>query len=321
MSPTARQVVVAVSCTVLIFGVPILLVANAGDVGYGLGLFLYAPFATATAAALFSSLGRTPSMRRAMVTACTVNGLLVLAFLGFALEGLICILMTLPLLGVATVVGAATGFVLQSCLGGDGPRVVIGVALVALSPVVTGAEATMQSELAMRKVKTSIVVQAPIQRVWECVIEFPEIESPPEWYFTKGIAYPIRARIVGRGVGAIRYCEFSTGAFVEPITEWNEPVRLAFDVSQSPAPLEEWNPWATFIGWDVHPPHLSHTLDSRRGQFDLEDLGGGRTRLTGTTWYTVDLAPVSYWEMWSDAIIHRIHLRVLEHIGRVAATP
>lgn len=32
--------------------------------------------------------------------------------------------------------------------------------------------------------------------------------------------------------GAIRYCEFSTGVFVEPITvRWEESSRLSFDVS------------------------------------------------------------------------------------------
>ena len=50
----------------------------------------------------------------------------------------------------------------------------------------------------------------------------------------------------------------------------------------------------------------------------LEPLPGGRTRLTGTTWYTFDMAPTWYWTLWSDAILHAVHRRVLEHVGRVA---
>jgi len=57
---------------------------------------------------------------------------------------------------------------------------------------------------------------------------------------------------------------------------------------------------------------------SRRGQFLLEPLPGGRTRLEGTTWYTHDLFPTVYWGLWSDAIIHRIHGRVLRHVQRLA---
>jgi hypothetical protein len=28
--------------------------------------------------------------------------------------------------------------------------------------------------------------------------------------------------------------------------------------------------------------------------------------------------PASYWQWWSDMIIHRIHMRVLRHIQRLA---
>jgi hypothetical protein len=30
------------------------------------------------------------------------------------------------------------------------------------------------------------------------------------------------------------------------------------------------------------------------------------------------MAPETYWKVWSDAIIHRIHLRVLQHLQRLA---
>jgi len=43
-------------------------------------------------------------------------------------------------------------------------------------------------------------------------------------------------------------------------------------------------------------------------------LPGGRTRLEGATWYQHTMWPAAYWHLWSDYIIHKIHLRVLEHI-------
>ena len=52
----------------------------------------------------------------------------------------------------------------------------------------------------------------------------------------------------------------------------------------------------------------------RWGQFQLMELPGGRTRLEGTTWYRNAIWPSAYWRVWSDYIIHRIHMRVLEHI-------
>ena len=71
----------------------------------------------------------------------------------------------------------------------------------------------------------------------------------------------------------------------------------------------------------VHPPHLDGTLCSTRGEFRLVPLAGDRTRLEGRTWYEFDMFPYTYWTLWSDLMIHRIHRRVLKHIRRLSETP
>jgi len=111
----------------------------------------------------------------------------------------------------------------------------------------------------------------------------------------------------------VRHCEFSTGSFVEPITVWQPAERLAFDVAAQPPPMHELSPYR-----HVHPPHLDGYLRCRRGEFRLLPLAGGRTRLEGSTWYEFEMYPQDYWTLWSDAAIHRIHRRVLEHIKRLA---
>ena len=65
--------------------------------------------------------------------------------------------------------------------------------------------------------------------VWPRVIAFAPMDAPRDLIFRAGVAYPVRAYIDGAGVGATRYCVFSTGAFVEPITRWEPGVALAFD--------------------------------------------------------------------------------------------
>jgi hypothetical protein len=47
-------------------------------------------------------------------------------------------------------------------------------------------------------------------------------------------------------------------------------------------------------------------------------MANNRTLLEGTTWYRHGLWPAEYWRWWSDAIIHRIHMRVLTHIRTLA---
>jgi hypothetical protein len=116
-------------------------------------------------------------------------------------------------------------------------------------------------------------------------------------------------------VGAVRYCEFSTGAFVEPITAWDAPGRLAFDVVEQAPPLREWSLYR-----NVYAPHLDGFFRTTKGEFRLTELSGGRTRLEGRTWYSVRMQPQIYWTVISDAIVHRIHDRVLRHIKVEAET-
>jgi hypothetical protein len=100
---------------------------------------------------------------------------------------------------------------------------------------------------------------------------------------------------------------------VEPITAWDEPRRLAFDVTHQPHTMKELSPYR-----HVYAPHLGGTLQSRRGEFVLVELPGGRTRLEGRTWYDFAMSPQPYWNLWSDSIIHAIHRRVLDHIQRLS---
>lgn len=63
---------------------------------------------------------------------------------------------------------------------------------------------------ALTSVTTSIEINASPEAVWKNVVEFPELTAPTELIFKSGVAYPTSAKIVGSGVGAIRYCNFTT---------------------------------------------------------------------------------------------------------------
>jgi hypothetical protein len=84
-------------------------------------------------------------------------------------------------------------------------------------------------------------------------------------------------------------------------------------VTEQPEPMFELTPYR-----HIHPPHLDGAFRSTRGEFRLVELPGGRTRLEGRTWYRLEIYPHAYWTVWTDWIVHRIHLRVLRHIERLA---
>lgn len=274
---------------------------------YGLGLFVGTPFAMGMIAAVAHGSSQPRSRYECLQAALLSLVLYGIGMLLFALEGVLCLVMALPLGLALAWFGAELGYRIQErpVRWAPSPPLVLLLWL----PLLMGAERTTGPEPSIFHVTTSIDIDAPPDAVWHQVVAFREIPPPTELLFRAGIAYPVRAEIFGHGKGAVRHCVFSTGSFVEPITEWDEPRRLAFDVAENPPPMRE----ASFYD-RVHAPHLDGFFVSQRGEFLLQPLDEGHTRLVGTTWYRHGLWPELYWKLWSDAILHRIHLRVLRHI-------
>ena len=275
---------------------------------YGWGLFVGIPFLSGLLSATVYGYHEPRSLASCVSVAMTSVVLASLLLVGLAIEGVICIAMAAPLAAGIAALGGLVGYGLQR----HGPRArasgAYSVAILAL-PLLLGAEAATGPTPELIAVRTSVVIAAPPEVVWQHVVSFSALPPPDELVFRTGIAYPQTAVIEGQGVGAIRRCRFSTGDFVEPITTWDEPRLLAFSVASQPAPMRELSPWG-----GIHPPHLDGFLRSRRGEFRLRRLPGGRTLLTGTTWYENRMWPAPYWRLWSDDLIHRIHRRVLEHV-------
>lgn len=271
---------------------------------YGLAVFMGTPFVIGLATAYFLRRRYPASLRETLeVVAMTI---LLVAGAAFAVgfEGAVCLLMVAPLGLAVALLGGIVGRYLA--LIGEAP--VRGAVLISvLLPGGASLEGA-RPQARLREVVTEVVVNAPAESVWTGVVTFSPIPEPTSALFRLGVAYPIRAEIDGSGVGATRYCVFSTGPFVEPVTAWEPGRRLRFDVVASPDPLRELSPWP------VSPPHLVGYLVPRSGEFRLVSLPDGRTRLEGSTWYEQRLRPEGYWVLFSDYVIGRIHERVLGHI-------
>jgi uncharacterized membrane protein YhaH (DUF805 family) len=276
---------------------------------YGNALFVGSPFVVGAAAAYVLERRVPTTFGQSQLVAQAALALSGLAFLLFALEGVICLLMAWPIAALMAVPGAWLG----RQIGRLPPRRFATVSplwILAVAWPLLMASEPRPAPPELRAVSTRIVIQAPAEKVWQNVIDFPELPPPSKLIFALGVAYPQRARLEGRGVGAVRYCEFSTGPFVEPITAWDPPRRLAFDVASQPYPLREISPYRV-----VDAPHLDGFLQSRRGEFLLRPTVDGGTEVIGTTWYEVHIFPQAYWQLYADAIIHAIHERVLEHVA------
>lgn len=274
---------------------------------YAIGLFIWLPIVLGASATIIYGYKNEVTKRALRLNAFLTLGIFCLGLLTFAFEGIICIAMAAPIGLFFTWVGYLIGYqIIKNKTVGDAPTAM--VLLFISVPGVMGFEYVTNDSEHIRSVTTTIEINALAETVWKNVVVFPQLDEPTEFIFKTGIAYPINAQIDGQGVGAIRHCNFSTGSFVEPITVWDEPRLLKFDVTDQPEPMKELSPF------DIHPNHLHGYWVSKQGQFKLTQLPNGHTLLEGTTWYVNKIKPDFYWTIWSDNIVHTIHQRILRHI-------
>jgi hypothetical protein len=302
---------IAVICSTLV-GVILGVLATWQMRNYTTWLFLGLPFLMGFLAAWLHGLARPRKLRESFAAAYLTLAITSAVLLSIAVEGIICLGMAAPIALCEATIGAWIAHSIQRTSGptgsGNGP---VAVACLTLPLLILIESLSIISPIEFA-VTSYVAIDASPEIVWRHVISFQELPPPHEWIFRLGIAYPERAEIDGSGVGALRHCIFSTGEFLEPITTWDEPNRLGFDVIRQPDPLSELSPYR-----NLRPPHMNGYFASHRGEFRLCRIGSG-TMLFGTTWYSNRMEPQLYWKLWSGGLIHRIHLRVLEQIKREA---
>ena len=231
------------------------------------------------------------------------------ALIGFAFEGLICLILATPLIAIMGAVGAALG----ACLADLGRRGrVTTIAGVAFIPILLAAEAVLPPHADFDAVEFTDVA-APPSAVWDAVVHMGPIPDAPAAPFRWGLAYPMSGEIQGTGVGSIRRGIFSTGVAYERVTEWVPDRKLSFVVLSDPPTMNELSPYT-----HVNAPHdigYFHTIDAR---FTLTPLPDGGTRLTLATRHDLDLEPALYWTPIAEWAVHVNKVRVLAHFRQQA---
>ncbi len=212
-------------------------------------------------------------------------------------EGAFCLFLASPLFYGLILAGASIGRV---WFRQDASKLRICV-LPLLAVLVAGEPAWRTDSEAV--VADEIVIRASPERVWQAVTSFPEIPAAADfWLFRLGLPYPMATTSAGDFVGADRRCIFSRGAvFVETVAEIVPREKLTFEI----------------VGLPPDPELIGH-LTPHRGQFLLHDNCDGTTTLTGTTWYTLHVRPLWYFDASTRHIFRAVHLRVMEDVRRRA---
>jgi hypothetical protein len=281
---------------------------------YGWGLFIGVPFCLGLFSVLVYGYHAPRSYGSCIAIACfsvLVAGALLVAL---AIEGIFCIAMAMPVVFPLAMVGGSIGYFLQRRPGALAAAPGAYLIVLVIAPMIMGAEAFGPQIPPIYEVRTQIEIAAPPALVWQRLVTFPALPPPKEWPFRLGIAFPIRSQLHGEGVGARRECQFSSGQFAEPIVGWEENRRLRFTIAQAPLLMEEWSPWG-----HISTRHIDeHYFRAHDAEFTLTPLANGNTLLTGVSRYENWMWPSAYWRLWTDAIVHDIHLRVFRFVKETA---
>lgn len=271
---------------------------------YGWGLFFVAPLSIGLSTAYLANRGRENSENATFTVTLGALALGGLALIGFALEGVMCLVIASPLIAFMGLIGAFIG----RALARRGRRTQTSTAMsVAFTPLFIIAEAMFPPKAGFTSVE-SIDVAAPSAAVWDSIVHMGPIPGAPSIPFRWGLAYPVRGRIFGSGVGAIRQGVFSTGIAYERVTRWEPDRRLDFIVLSDPPSMRELSPYA-----HVNAPHVSGYFRTLDASFTITPLASGKTRLSLATRHELDLEPALYWLPIAQWATHANKVRVLDH--------
>ncbi|CAH0353711.1 MAG: SRPBCC family protein [Sphingobium sp.] len=271
---------------------------------YGWGLFVMTPFLVGMTTGFLANRRRSISFGQTSMLVMGAAGIGSLALILLALEGMLCILMAAPLGGIVAIVGGGLGRA-AARFGRKKDQPLMSLAFL---PALFALEAAMPP-VAPIATHEAVDIAAPPSAVWHALTDSSPIASGPGIVGVSGLAYPIRGRLVGAGVGAVRLGEFSTGVARERVTQWQPERRLAFTVVEQPPAMEEMSPYRK-----VHAPHVRGYFDTGETRFDLEPLANGGTRLTARATHILKMDPVLYWEPVARWAIHLNVMRVLRDI-------
>ncbi len=289
-------VVVAVAVSALTMG------------AYGWGLFVATPFLVGLITGFLVNRGHVRSMAETFGAVAAAGMLGTLALLMLALEGLMCVILILPLAAILALAGGAIGRAAAKRLV-DPRQPFYGLAAL---PLIFLADAAMPPEVPI-DTHAAVTIAAPPEAVWASLTADRPVAEAPGLVGLAGLAYPIASRIVGTGEGARRIGRFSTGTADERITIWQPGRALAFRVVRQPPAMEEMSPYRK-----LHTPHLIGYFDTGETRFDLVPLPGGRTRLTVRAGHVLRIDPGLYWEPIARWAIGQNVGRVLTDIRRDA---
>lgn len=224
------------------------------------------------------------------------------------LEGMICIIMLLPIaLLISSLGGVTAGLVARRKLRRKTQDIMMAVVLL-LPFLVHPFEAALLHRNDVRTVENEVDIKAPPSVVWGEIKRVPKIsksELISSWSQRIGFPDPVEATLSYEGVGGVRHATFAGGVlFIENVDVWEPEHRLAFSIHAQTAQI----PPTTL---DEHVTVGGPFFDVLRGEYMLEPLANGETRLHLASHHRISTDFNWYAHLWTDAVMSDLQTRIL----------
>lgn len=232
--------------------------------------------------------------------------------IGVLREGTVCILMLSPIWLALGCAGSAIAFRLRP----RGQTEIEGLyetfrgssALLILPVLLIQVEAALPVPQQFASVTRQVVIDAPPSRVWPLLRGIPDVR-PDEgrWTLSQdviGIARPVGATLVGDGIGAVRRVRWQSAIdFEERIVAWQAGRLIRWSFVFDRASMNRFG--------DRHLLPDGSYIRITDGGYRLDQLDGGRTRVTLDTRYWMRTPVNRYAALWGELVLGDLETNVL----------
>lgn len=277
---------------------------------YGTATFVMTPFIAGILPAILLN-WRSNAPLKASLTAGSMSIFIAyLLLLLFAYEGAICLLMSIPIALLAQLLGGLIGHLVIRRI--RKPRTLV-LSLLLLHPLYSWVEHQLPEHSAVRSPSYEMVIDAPLDVVWQAIESKNQFERPSHLLLRAGVAHPKSTELIYSDQGDYFDCQYSGGQIGLRIDSLVPRQYIRFGMHDTPEPMKE----LSFYN-EVHAPHLHGSFRVLNGEFHLKKINENSTLISATTHYQHFIRPGIYWHLWSDYLLNQVHKIVLDHVKKQA---
>lgn len=270
---------------------------------YGWWLFCIIPASVGMTVGVYTNTFNTNKVLKgtAIVTGILILLSLIMIFMGS--EGAICVAMALGIIIIPGILGIFAGYGIRNKFKYLG----IGIIFILNSSayVYDKNDNTIVKSVAIEEV----IIHAEKSKVWEVLTEPVEFGEPENRFLKIGVSYPTNMQL--QTIDEILYlkCELNNGSARLKIERLDSLSKMRFTM---PETIETMRRISVLPSYDKE--HMKGFFNPNYGEFELEEMDDGTTKLIARTSYSYKITPAFYWRWWSDFLINAMHRNVLDQI-------